>query len=251
MSSMEVGSYLRAVHRDGRTIARLAAELELSTPVPTCPGWRMRDLLRHLGFVHRWAARYVSEGLVEMVDEPDEEAILARGPSDAELPAWLAEGHAALVAALSCADPAVSCWTFLEAPTPLHFWARRQAHETAVHRVDAELSAGRATAFDARFASDGIDELLAGFLARNGGEGGGTRLQVHADDTGDDWVVSIGLAVTARRGTEGGDDRLSGGASDLYLLLWNRAEAEDLDLSSRPDPDLIGRWRELTRIRWS
>lgn len=35
----------------------------------------------------------------------------------------------------------VDCWTFLDAPSPLAFWARRQAHETAIHRADAQLAA--------------------------------------------------------------------------------------------------------------
>ena len=34
------------------------------------------------------------------------------------------------------------CWTFLPAPSPRAMWARRQAHETAIHRVDAQLAAG-------------------------------------------------------------------------------------------------------------
>jgi len=44
-------------------------------------------------------------------------------------------------AALSAAPPDLRCWTFLPAPSPLAMWARRQAHETTVHRVDAELAA--------------------------------------------------------------------------------------------------------------
>src|SRR5262249_53658636 len=59
----------------------------------------------------------------------------------AELPGWFREGHAALVQALSVAGPDLNCWAFLAAPSPLAFWARRQAHETAIHRVDAGQAA--------------------------------------------------------------------------------------------------------------
>ena len=56
-------------------------------------------------------------------------------------------------------------------PSPLAFWARRQAHETAVHRYDAQSAApggppAPAGAFDPAFAADGVDELIMGFAAR-------------------------------------------------------------------------------------
>ena len=65
---------------------------------------------------------------------------------------------------LRTADPAVRCWTFLPAPSPLAFWARRQAHETAIHRADAQLAAGPVTPFAADFAAPTyatVEELCA------------------------------------------------------------------------------------------
>ena len=44
---------------------------------------------------------------------------------------------------------------------PASFWARRQSHETMVHRADAELAVGRDVVLDAGLAADGIDEWLA------------------------------------------------------------------------------------------
>src|SRR6204780_1534249 len=61
-----------------------------------------------------------------------------------------------------------SCCGFLDAPSPLAFWARRQAHEPAIHRADAESAAGDVTPFPAVFAADGIDELLVCFASRGG-----------------------------------------------------------------------------------
>src|SRR5215467_439058 len=116
----------------------------MGAQVSACPGWRVRDLLKHLGYVHRWAAGYLTEGLTEIVGEPSEEVILGQGPGDGELPGWFREGHAALVRAIETADPGLECWSFLSAPSPLAFWARRQAHETAIHRADAEQAASRA-----------------------------------------------------------------------------------------------------------
>ena len=57
----------------------------------------------------------------------------------------------------------VAAPTFLPAPSPLAMWARRQAHETSIHRCYAESATGATTGFDPTFAADGIDELLYGF----------------------------------------------------------------------------------------
>ena len=65
----------------------------------------------HIGFVHRWAARYVAEGLTEMVEEPDEAEMVSAAPSDDLIISWVADGHAALVEVLSSAPPDVQCWT--------------------------------------------------------------------------------------------------------------------------------------------
>jgi uncharacterized protein (TIGR03083 family) len=99
----------------------------------------------------RWtAAGYVSQAREEEIDEPDEHELLLAGPGDAELLGWFRDGHAELVRALRSADPRLSCWTFLPAPSSLAFWARRQAHETAIHRADAESAAGPVTRFPPR-----------------------------------------------------------------------------------------------------
>ena len=50
-------------------------------------------------------------------------------------------------------------WTFTGS-RPASFWARRMAHETAVHRADAEITVGRQPEIDADIAVDGIDEWL-------------------------------------------------------------------------------------------
>jgi hypothetical protein len=86
----------------------------------------------------------VREQHARWVDRASEAAILAGGPGDDELPGWFREGHASLVRVLEAADPDMTCWTFLDAPSSVAFWARRQAHETAIHRVDAEQAAAGA-----------------------------------------------------------------------------------------------------------
>jgi uncharacterized protein (TIGR03083 family) len=172
---MEIADHIACLRSEGELLAEAAERTGLSTPVPTCPGWRLRDLLAHLGFVHRWAWSYVSEGRTDMSSEPGEEEIIRLAPADESLVGWFRDGHARLVSGLAAADPAVCCWTVLPAPTPLASWARRQAHETAIHRADAQLAAAAAGVgadldpFPRGLAADGVDELLMGFGGRNPG----------------------------------------------------------------------------------
>ncbi|HTX63917.1 MAG TPA: maleylpyruvate isomerase family mycothiol-dependent enzyme [Acidimicrobiales bacterium] len=226
---MEVDAYVAALDREGHLLVDAARRAGTTSPVPTCPGWGQPDLLAHIGFVHRWATRYVATAISEMADEPDEAAILACAPGEGGRVAWVAEGHAALVRALRAAPADLECWTFLAAPCPLAFWARRQAHETAVHRVDAELAAGLVpTPVDPELAADGIDELLFGFFARPPRRtfeipGGAVTLALETVDRPERWVVRVSdLGVEARRGPGQCDLAVRGSASDLYLLLWHR-----------------------------
>src|SRR5205823_3910842 len=130
--------------------------------VPTCPGWTVRDLLAHQGGVHRWATSHVVEARTE---PPSRDFALAEPPDDDAVLDWFRDGYARLVTTLADASDRLECWTFLPSPSPRAFWARRQAHETAIHRVDAESASGEPVTFDPAFAVDGIDELLLGFYA--------------------------------------------------------------------------------------
>jgi uncharacterized protein (TIGR03083 family) len=254
---VEPAEHIGALERDGVLLATAADQAGLGTVVPPCRPWRVRDLLRHLGFVHRWAAGYVSQAREEMVDGPGEDELLLAGPGDAELLGWFRDGHAELVRALRSADPRLRCWTFLPAPSALAFWARRQAHETAIHRADAESAAGEvATAgFPAPFAADGIDELIMGFWARGRARADqASSLQIRATDTGAEWLVELGAGTAARRRAAAADCTLAGPASDLYLLLWNRPprDGQDADrVTVGGDPGVLRLWQDLMKVRWS
>jgi uncharacterized protein (TIGR03083 family) len=251
--------HIRALDRDGRLLVTAAKSAGAEAPVPSCPGWEVRDMLSHTGFVHRWAARYVAEGLTEMVVEPDDSELLSVGPAGDAIFSWFADGHAALVETLSSAPPDVRCWTFLPAPSPLAFWARRQAHETAVHRVDAELAAGASpTAFDTAFAVDGTDELLLGFFARRRRVAQDVRpgaMTFEASDTDAAWTVSTSAdGIKTQRGRSDSDLSVRGTASDLYLLLWNRllwyaGPPGGVDLEG--DTGLLASWKDHFRVTWS
>ncbi|MEU9308516.1 maleylpyruvate isomerase family mycothiol-dependent enzyme [Streptomyces sp. NPDC048256] len=247
---METAEFIHALDREGRSLAAAAAEAGPDAKVPTCPDWQVRDLLRHTGAVHRWATSFVAEGTPapRPLDEPpvfDGDALLD----------WFREGHLRLVDTLSAAPPDLRCWHFLPAPSPLAFWARRQAHETAVHRVDAESARGRALEEIARdiaadLAADGIDELLRGFHARAKSRVRADEprvLRVRATDTEDGvWTVRLSAEppVTERTGEGDADCEVSGPAAPLYLSLWNRLPLPAVT----GDAALATLWREKSAI---
>lgn len=231
---MDTADHIGALEIEGTRLVDAARQAGPLAPVPACPGWRVRDLLAHVGFVYRWATGYVATRLGTMVEEPDENAILAAAPADEVRPEWVIEGHAALVDALRSAPLDLACWTFLPAPSPLAMWARRQAHETTVHRVDAQQAAGvTVVPVHADLATDGIDELLFGFHGRAGrsdGEPEG-RLGLEATDRPERWTVSkSAAALVASRGLDDCDVVVRATASELYLLLWNRIGTEGVEL---------------------
>jgi len=248
---MKITDYIDALQREGRLLAAAAMRTELDASIPTCPDWRMRDLVRHVGGVHRWATGYVADRRTEMWDV-DLDDIVGAWPADLDLIDWFREGHTRLVHTLAWAPLDLDCLTFLAAPSPLAMWARRQAHETAMHRVDAESPGSTITEFHPAFAADGVDELLSCFITRPGRGPKVSRphsIHVHATDIGDDWHLEISpeAVVTSRRGGPA-DCTITAAASELYLLLWNRRS--DADISVNGDRDLLALWREGVRIRW-
>ena len=252
---MEIDRHLEALRVDGELLATAAEGVDLDTPIPTCPGWALRDLLAHVGDVHRWAAGHVSQHRMDPIGREELTELAGPLPEDAGLLEWYRDGHAALVKTLEGADPDVRCWTFLPAPSPLAFWARRQAHETGIHRVDAQSPGGPTTitAFPPQFAVDGVDELLLGFLGR-GGDDIGTdvprTLVLRAADADATWAAEIGsTGVRTRRADAAADCSVRGDASDLYLLVWNRRGADGLQIEG--DRSLLEVWRDNVQITWS
>jgi len=255
---MEIAEHIDALRRQGESLADAAERAGLDASVPPCAPWLVKDLLRHTGYVHRWAARHVTECPDQIIDGPSEEEILRGGADDAGLLAWFVAGHAALVHTLATADPAVQCPVFMAAPSPLAFWARRQAHETAIHRADADSASGATPGYEPGFAADGIDELITGFGRRRKYQprstADGTRLRVLATDTGDAWLVEAqGSGLQPRRDADGQDEAgctVSGPASGLYLYLWNRADAARAGVTVAGNPGLLSAWQSSVRVRW-
>ncbi len=257
MGGVKIAEHIDALRDQGGMLADAAERAGLDAAVPPCPPWRVKDLLRHTGYVHRWAARHLTERPDRVLAGPPEAEILAGGAPDPELLAWFRAGHAALVEILSTADPDLRCATFIDAPSPLAFWARRQAHETAIHRADADSARGVIPEYPAQFAADGIDELIVGFGRRSryrpSPERDGTVL-VRAADTGDAWQLAAAAGrFEAHRGPGGPGEPgclVAGPASGLYLFLWNRCDAARAGVTVAGDPAVLAAWQSAVRVRW-
>lgn len=248
---MEIISYVKTVAREGEQLADTAQRAGTEALVPTCPEWRVADLLRHTGSVHRWATGYVAQGPSERTPFPDAPELAGE-----ELLAWFREGHATLVRTLTEAPADARCWTFLPTvpSSPLAFWARRQAHETTVHRMDAEAALGVPFgAVDPHLAEDGIEELLTGFHARPQSRVRTAEprvMRVRATDTGAVWTVHLSQepARTVRGDAyaEEADCTLTGEASWLYSALWNRRPLTGPGVTG--DAELARLWADTAGI---
>jgi len=242
---VEISEHLAALREDGDLMAKAIEAAGPDARIPTCPEWTMRDLARHTGTVHRWATANVSQPSTEPATPPD------ASPDDASLVEWFRAGVTELIAAIEAAPPDVECWSFMAAPSPLAFWARRQCQETGIHRADAEGASGAITPFAPAVAVDGIDELLTGFITRRGGRLSSEQprtLGVHTADTDDDWTVRIAENVATTRGHEDADCVISATASDLHLFLWNRVDQSKVHVTG--DASLLDQWRDSVTIRW-
>lgn len=224
--------------------------------VPTCPDWRVRDLMVHQGIVHRWAAGHLRRD--EHAGAALAEADILATVGDEELAAWLRTGTRELLDTLATVAPEVPALVFLnDAARPREFWARRQAHETTIHAVDALAAAlGRLptadeTGIDTELACDGIDEILRGFFTRGPSRlyaGRPVTVAVAPDDSLQRWTLRAGPdgAVTSHGQGGAADVTFTGTAVQLYLGLWNRGA----EITATGDSTLLERWRTVQHVTW-
>jgi uncharacterized protein (TIGR03083 family) len=251
-SAVTFDEHVDAVGTQGTLLAAALATAGAAAAIPTCPGWVMRDLVHHVGEVHRWATAVVASAIPKPSAIPED--YLGPLPDDDDLGGWFETGLATVIDTLHDAPADLTCFTFLnEAGPPREFWARRQAHELSIHRVDAESATATTTPFAAEHAVDGIDELLTGFVPRKY-----TRLrseapltlQIATTDSAGAWHVSISAEPpTTVREQRHADCTVSGRAEDLYLALWNRGGLDQVDV--RGDRAVIEQFRAQVQVSWS
>jgi uncharacterized protein (TIGR03083 family) len=207
----------------------VAAADDLGARVPGCPDWALRDLVAHLGAVHRFWAATVAAGPAA---EPPSAAALGDREPHGDLIEWSAESTRMMLAALRAAGER-DCWAWWGAsgaPMTTGAVARHQVQETAVHTYDAQESIGRPEPLPASVAIDGIPEFLAVGLGSMGAwPHRPARIAVSAVE-GPTWVVDLTPAGVRIDPAASGAPlaTLRGSASDVVLTLYGRLPPETL-----------------------
>ena len=204
--------------------------------MPDCPGWTLRDLVEHLGGVHRWAHEGITTGRAP--DRSSTDPAPDAPPREADgLARWFGDGAIALAQVLDAADLDTPAWMpfRVERPT-IGVWLRRQTHETSLHRWDAESAVGAPGPIEATSAADGIDEYFDLVLARRVDRDGITlpshSLHVHCTDTPGEWFVQA---------AGGHDDRAA--ASIARAMPCCGARPRTCCSRSGVGRSLMARWR--------
>ena len=217
-------------------------------PVPSCPGWTADDLLWHLGEVQWFWAAIVRENITG----PQAEELKPERPAGrVGLQAFYQRASRDLAEVLAASAPGTAAWTWSEDQT-VGFIRRRQAHEALIHRIDAELTAGRRTPVDPLLGADGVDEALRVMYGGLPGWGRFTpddakSLRLEATDTGDSWFVTLGRFTGTDPGGTSYDEpdihaaerdpggpaaaTVAGRAADLDCWLWHRPPVARIERS--------------------
>jgi uncharacterized protein (TIGR03083 family) len=234
--------YLDALSGESERLAASARRIGLEPSVPSCPGWDIAKLVLHVGILHRWVTSMVETGATDRLDVKSVE----RAPDGAERIEWFEAGGTELVRVLGEAGPDRMVWT-LAGPGRSGFWFRRMAHETLVHRLDIELSAGPFGSVSPVLAADGVDEYLFGHLARHLArqpiEGPTTIVRLEPVDVDTTWNISIDRdAITNIETANSADATVSASSTKLLTFLWNRGSLCENEI--RGDRNVINTWHK-------
>jgi uncharacterized protein (TIGR03083 family) len=227
---MEYSRFLDCLAADFDRL-RAVVSADRTAAVPTCPGWTVADLARHVGQVYLHKTLGMRDG-----GEPDEWP--PKGLADEEPLALLDRTYAGLLAEFAARRPEDPTGTWYGPDQTVGFWIRRMAQETVIHRIDAELAAGWPVApVPDDLAVDGVDELLKVFVAYSVAEWSDDFASVLAGSPG--WTYAVrtdGAAWRVRTGPglfvvedgagdEAADVTVSGPPASVLRRLWNREAA--------------------------
>jgi uncharacterized protein (TIGR03083 family) len=237
MTSLSYRELLTAVRRDGEAVLAAAGQ-GLDVAVPTCGDWRMPDLLTHLGSVYHRAATVVGDRATSAVP-------WQQPPADVDDPVgYVSEALDELVQALSEAEADTPVWNWSGQDQVAGFWARRMAHESAVHRYDAQRAHDVAQPIAADLAHDGLDELVDVILPRvisrdQPALPEATYAFLAADDGA--WIVRLGAQGATRvDAATSADVTARGTASALLLAAYGRVPWTSLEVEG--DVSLLDEW---------
>ncbi len=221
----------------------------LDTPLPTCPGWDVAQLVNHLGVIYSRTALVVSD----LRTGAPEHGELPAAPDGEALLGWFAEQRTAVLAALEAAGDDALVWNWTGySPGPTRFWSRRLAHETLIHRVDIELAHGFEPAHGyPDVAADTVTEFFELFYPRFEtliATGLGNSMHLHATDVPDaEWTLDprAGTSSITRAHAKAGV-ALRGSAFELACWTWGRLPTERLEVFG--DRQIADRFQEIARV---
>ena len=224
---MQPAQYAYALRHDGRALAR-AAQGDLDLQVPCCPDWDVRALVIHTGRLHRFWGTIAQRQL----DDPERVGEISIPEADDDVLEWFREGVEWLSDLLWNAEPGAHVWTWSKRKD-IGFIQRRMAHETAIHRWDAQSAGGLEEPIEQLLAVDGIDEMFDTFVPAQGSPitGTGEAILLFESDSDAEWPLRLtreGLELSPD--ADDPDVEARGTASDLLLMLWGRVPPEDIEV---------------------
>lgn len=243
MTTPSYAELVAFVRSEGEAIVS-ASRQGVDVAAPTCGEWTVGDLCRHVGRVYAYAAHLVAERLTSASDvRPD--------PADGADPVdWVAETLDDLVAALSGCDADTPVWNWSPQPHEATFWARRMAHESAVHRFDAQRAHGIAQPVDADLAADGLDEFVDVLAPRVVARDGLTlRPATYVLESVEDgaWRIQFGADAICRADVDmPADVTVRGTTSALLLAAYNRVPWTSLEVDG--DTSALDDWSRTLRF---
>jgi len=223
-----------ALLEETRAFGELIRSGDPATPVPTCPGWTLKQLFRHVGRGNRWAAQIISDRRAQALDPRDVRD--GKPPDDADAAIdWLNSGARLIIDAVDQVGTDARVWTFI-GPRPAGWWIRRRLHETTVHRADAALALGVPYELSPELAADCISEWLERIAVESKPQSppldAGLTVHLHATDdglgpTGEWTITSDEEGVSWCHDHDKGTVALRGSATDLLLALVRRRSVDD------------------------
>ncbi|WP_439692511.1 maleylpyruvate isomerase family mycothiol-dependent enzyme [Curtobacterium sp. SP.BCo] len=189
--------------------------------VPSCPGWTVADLGEHLTDVHRWALGQLTG---------DEQEPLPQ----ADLADRFRAGADALIGALRT-RPADTACAAIYPPDTAATWARRQAHETAIHLWDAQRALGGDPRLQAELATDGVREVVGDLYPR--------QVRLGRVEPLTEAVVFAFTDAPGKAALGAGEPavRVAGRAEDVLLVLWGRRAIDTANLTVDGDRGALDR----------
>jgi uncharacterized protein (TIGR03083 family) len=238
---VEYPEHVAAVERETAAFAGALMRGDIDAQVPTCPDWKMVDLTKHVGGVMGFWTHALCEGTGRPKPPFDEDP----GPAPS---LWFVQIAGLLVAELRAASADTQVWTWNPNDQSARFAARRMAHETAVHRFDAQSAVGSPESIEPALAADGIEEIFVMVEAwPESGRGEGQTLHLHGTDAENEWLIAMnpeGLDV--RREHAKGDLALRGAVSDLELVLYDRPPIGEVQRFG--DEDVLDAWYRVFKF---